>query len=57
MLKIHVYILYLSISYVTCVFVLFVGTGAVTAMWMNEQCSSVITGGEDRQIIFWKIAT
>uniref|UniRef100_A0A8C5FPW8 BEACH domain-containing protein n=1 Tax=Gadus morhua TaxID=8049 RepID=A0A8C5FPW8_GADMO len=45
-IPIHVYILYLSISYVT-----------LTAMWMNEQCSSVITGGEDRQIIFWKIAT
>uniref|UniRef100_A0A8D1WU59 Protein FAN n=1 Tax=Sus scrofa TaxID=9823 RepID=A0A8D1WU59_PIG len=30
-------------------------TGAVTCMWMNEQCSSVITGGEDRQIIFWKL--
>lgn len=29
-------------------------SGAVTAMWMNEQCSSVITGGEDKQIIFWK---
>ncbi|OWK04214.1 hypothetical protein Celaphus_00016273 [Cervus elaphus hippelaphus] len=30
-------------------------TGAVTCMWMNEQCSSVITGGEDRQIMFWKL--
>ncbi|KAM4533381.1 protein FAN [Odontesthes bonariensis] len=30
-------------------------SGAVTAMWMNELCTSVITGGEDRQIIFWKI--
>ncbi|XP_065607973.1 protein FAN isoform X1 [Cyrtonyx montezumae] len=30
-------------------------TGAVTSMWMNEQCSSVITGGEDKQIIFWKL--
>uniref|UniRef100_A0A8C9F373 FAN protein n=1 Tax=Pavo cristatus TaxID=9049 RepID=A0A8C9F373_PAVCR len=29
--------------------------GAVTSMWMSEQCSSVITGGEDRQIIFWKL--
>lgn len=29
--------------------------GAVTSMWMNEQCNSVITGGEDRQIIFWKL--
>ncbi|KAG9347982.1 hypothetical protein JZ751_004001 [Albula glossodonta] len=29
-------------------------SGAVTAMWMNEQCSSIITGGEDKQIIFWK---
>uniref|UniRef100_A0A8C8S872 Neutral sphingomyelinase activation associated factor n=1 Tax=Pelusios castaneus TaxID=367368 RepID=A0A8C8S872_9SAUR len=30
-------------------------TGAVTCMWMNEQCSSIITGGEDRQIMFWKL--
>lgn len=30
-------------------------SGAVTCMWMNEQCSSVITGGEDRQIMFWKL--
>ncbi|XP_072235181.1 protein FAN isoform X2 [Leuresthes tenuis] len=30
-------------------------SGAVTAMWMNDLCTSVITGGEDRQIIFWKI--
>ncbi|KAJ7396808.1 neutral sphingomyelinase activation associated factor [Pitangus sulphuratus] len=30
-------------------------TGAVTAMWMNEQCNSVITGGEDKQIMFWKL--
>nr|XP_031548077.1 protein FAN [Vicugna pacos] len=29
--------------------------GAVTCMWMNEQCSSVITGGEDRQITFWNL--
>ncbi|XP_066576218.1 protein FAN isoform X2 [Amia ocellicauda] len=29
-------------------------SGAVTAMWMNEQCSSIITGGEDKQIVFWK---
>ncbi|XP_072855056.2 protein FAN isoform X1 [Pogona vitticeps] len=28
--------------------------GAVTSMWMNEQCSSIITGGEDKQIMFWK---
>ncbi|CAL8311790.1 unnamed protein product [Merluccius merluccius] len=32
-------------------------SGAVTAMWMNEQCSTVITGSEDRQIILWKIST
>ncbi|XP_074549891.1 protein FAN isoform X2 [Halichoeres trimaculatus] len=32
-------------------------SGAVTAMWMNELCSSVITGGEDRQTIFWKICS
>ncbi|KAL1006960.1 hypothetical protein UPYG_G00079710 [Umbra pygmaea] len=30
-------------------------SGAVTAMWMNEQCSTVITGGEDKQIIFWQL--
>lgn len=29
--------------------------GAVTAMWMNDLCSTVITGGEDRQIVFWKL--
>uniref|UniRef100_A0A8C9WUX3 Neutral sphingomyelinase activation associated factor n=1 Tax=Scleropages formosus TaxID=113540 RepID=A0A8C9WUX3_SCLFO len=29
-------------------------TGPLTAMWMNEQCSSIITGGEDKQVIFWK---
>ncbi|XP_071890685.1 protein FAN isoform X4 [Anas platyrhynchos] len=30
-------------------------TGGVMSMWMNEQCNSVITGGEDKQIIFWKL--
>ncbi|XP_072460746.1 protein FAN isoform X5 [Notamacropus eugenii] len=30
-------------------------TGAVTSIWMNEQCSSIITGGEDRQVMFWKL--
>ncbi|XP_022609768.1 protein FAN isoform X2 [Seriola dumerili] len=30
-------------------------SGAVTAIWMNDLCSTVITGGEDRQIIFWKL--
>ncbi|XP_066480107.1 protein FAN isoform X3 [Tiliqua scincoides] len=29
-------------------------TGAVTCIWMNEQCSSIISGGEDRQLMFWK---
>jgi len=29
--------------------------GAVMSMWMNEQCTSVITGGEDKQIMFWKL--
>ncbi|XP_059529105.1 protein FAN isoform X1 [Myotis daubentonii] len=29
--------------------------GAVTCIWMNEQCSSIITGGEDRKIMFWKL--
>ncbi|XP_056879537.1 protein FAN-like [Takifugu flavidus] len=30
-------------------------SGAVTAMWMNELCTTVITGGEDRQTIFWRL--
>ncbi|XP_078396574.1 protein FAN isoform X3 [Cetorhinus maximus] len=30
-------------------------SGAVTCIWMNEQCSNIITGGEDKQIIFWKL--
>ncbi|KAK2490337.1 hypothetical protein MC885_018264, partial [Smutsia gigantea] len=30
-------------------------TGAMTCIWMNEQCNSIITGGEDRQIMFWKL--
>uniref|UniRef100_A0A671UK78 Neutral sphingomyelinase activation associated factor n=1 Tax=Sparus aurata TaxID=8175 RepID=A0A671UK78_SPAAU len=25
------------------------------SMWMNELCTTVITGGEDRQTIFWKL--
>uniref|UniRef100_A0A3P8SKA8 Neutral sphingomyelinase activation associated factor n=1 Tax=Amphiprion percula TaxID=161767 RepID=A0A3P8SKA8_AMPPE len=25
------------------------------SMWMSELCTTVITGGEDRQIIFWKL--
>uniref|UniRef100_A0A8B9KX49 Neutral sphingomyelinase activation associated factor n=1 Tax=Astyanax mexicanus TaxID=7994 RepID=A0A8B9KX49_ASTMX len=29
-------------------------SGPITCIWMNEQCSSVITGGEDKQIMFWK---
>lgn len=29
--------------------------GAVTSLWMNEQCTSIITGGEDKQIMFWKL--
>uniref|UniRef100_A0A4W4DWV1 Neutral sphingomyelinase (N-SMase) activation associated factor n=1 Tax=Electrophorus electricus TaxID=8005 RepID=A0A4W4DWV1_ELEEL len=29
-------------------------SGRVTYIWMNEQCSSVITGGEDKQIMLWK---
>ncbi|XP_037549918.1 protein FAN [Nematolebias whitei] len=28
-------------------------SGAVTAMWMNELCNSVITGGDDKRIHFW----
>ncbi|CAL9697699.1 unnamed protein product [Knipowitschia caucasica] len=30
-------------------------SGAVTAMWMNELYTTVITGGEDKQIMFWKL--
>uniref|UniRef100_A0A3Q2PY34 Neutral sphingomyelinase activation associated factor n=1 Tax=Fundulus heteroclitus TaxID=8078 RepID=A0A3Q2PY34_FUNHE len=30
-------------------------SGAVTAMWMNELCNTVITGGEDKQIMFWRL--
>ncbi|XP_041823886.1 protein FAN isoform X2 [Melanotaenia boesemani] len=30
-------------------------SGPVTAMWMSELCNTLITGGEDRQIIFWKL--
>ncbi|XP_055363996.1 protein FAN isoform X2 [Betta splendens] len=30
-------------------------SGAVTAMWMNDLCTTVITGGEDRQMILWKL--
>ncbi|XP_076828575.1 protein FAN [Brachyhypopomus gauderio] len=29
-------------------------SGQVTCIWINEQCSSVITGGEDKQIMLWK---
>uniref|UniRef100_A0AAY4E125 Neutral sphingomyelinase (N-SMase) activation associated factor n=1 Tax=Denticeps clupeoides TaxID=299321 RepID=A0AAY4E125_9TELE len=28
--------------------------GTVTAVWMSEQCSTVITGGEDKQMLVWK---
>ncbi|XP_059501893.1 protein FAN isoform X3 [Stegostoma tigrinum] len=34
---------------------IFAHSGAVTCIWMNEHCSSIITGGEDKQIIFWKL--
>ncbi|XP_015250409.1 PREDICTED: protein FAN [Cyprinodon variegatus] len=30
-------------------------SGAVTAMWMNELCNTVVTGGEDKQIMFWRL--
>nr|XP_057915488.1 protein FAN [Doryrhamphus excisus] len=30
-------------------------SGAVTAIWMNELCGTAVTGGEDRQIIYWKM--
>ncbi|KAM9308377.1 protein FAN [Gastrophryne carolinensis] len=28
---------------------------AVTCMWMNEPCNTVITGSADRQLLFWKL--
>ncbi|XP_060678616.1 protein FAN isoform X1 [Hemiscyllium ocellatum] len=34
---------------------IFAHSGAVTCIWMNEHCSSIITGGDDKQIIFWKL--
>ncbi|GCC18509.1 hypothetical protein chiPu_0017964 [Chiloscyllium punctatum] len=34
---------------------IFAHSGAVTRIWMNEHCSSIITGGDDKQIIFWKL--
>ncbi|KAK7881271.1 hypothetical protein WMY93_029680 [Mugilogobius chulae] len=30
-------------------------SGPVTSMWMNELYTTVITGGEDKQIMFWKL--
>ncbi|XP_069477194.1 protein FAN isoform X2 [Ambystoma mexicanum] len=30
-------------------------SGAVTCLWMNEQCNSIITGGEDKRVIFWRL--
>lgn len=30
-------------------------SGPVTAMWMNDLFTTLITGGEDKQIIFWKL--
>ncbi|XP_072306632.1 protein FAN [Eucyclogobius newberryi] len=30
-------------------------SGPVTAMWTNELNTSIITGGEDKQIMFWKL--
>ncbi|XP_051910531.1 protein FAN isoform X2 [Hippocampus zosterae] len=30
-------------------------SGAVTAMWMNELRATVITGGEDGEVIYWKL--
>ncbi|XP_029978874.1 protein FAN [Sphaeramia orbicularis] len=30
-------------------------SGAVTAMWMNDLNTTVITGGDDRQMIFWRV--
>ncbi|KAM8967561.1 protein FAN [Pelodytes ibericus] len=28
---------------------------AVTCIWMNEPCNTIITGSADRQILFWKL--
>lgn len=30
-------------------------SGAVTCIWMNEQCNTIITGGEDKHVILWKL--
>ncbi|XP_061821844.1 protein FAN [Nerophis lumbriciformis] len=30
-------------------------SGAVTAIWMNELSGTVVTGGEDRQVIYWNM--
>ncbi|XP_013857082.1 protein FAN [Austrofundulus limnaeus] len=30
-------------------------SGAVTAVWMNDTCNAVITGGHDRQVHFWRL--
>ncbi|XP_033841868.1 protein FAN isoform X2 [Periophthalmus magnuspinnatus] len=30
-------------------------SGPVTAMWMNDLCTTVISGGEDKQIMFWRL--
>ncbi|KAG9478833.1 hypothetical protein GDO78_012474 [Eleutherodactylus coqui] len=28
---------------------------AVTCMWMNEPCNTIITGSADRQILLWRL--
>uniref|UniRef100_A0A3B4A0Z8 Uncharacterized protein n=1 Tax=Periophthalmus magnuspinnatus TaxID=409849 RepID=A0A3B4A0Z8_9GOBI len=30
-------------------------SGPVTAMWMNDLCTTMISGGEDKQIMFWRL--
>ncbi|KAJ0023064.1 hypothetical protein NQD34_015198 [Periophthalmus magnuspinnatus] len=30
-------------------------SGPVTAMWMNDLCTTLISGGEDKQIMFWRL--
>ncbi|XP_067305081.1 protein FAN [Pseudorasbora parva] len=29
-------------------------SGAISCMWMSDQCSTIITGGVDKQIVLWK---
>lgn len=39
----------------TCKHFLWFRAGAVTTMWMNDLNTTLITGSEDRQMIFWRV--